>query len=277
MLAIKNSMVREMLAIKNNIEQAAPSGKIYGYVRISTKKQSVDRQIRNIKRAYPTAIIIVEEFTGTSLDRPKWNKLLRMLQVGDTIVFDEVSRMSRNAKEGFETYKRLFESGIDLVFLKEPHINTESYRESMKSVFDMEIQSGDPDADELINSIMKAVNRFALCKIEKDIYRAFEQAQKEVDYLHQRTAEGIAVARINGKQIGLKKGSKLVTKKSIEVKPLIKKYNRAFGGPLNNEETIRQLGIAKMTFYKYKKEIIEELALEQEAAGQMSAEKEEIL
>ena len=49
---------------------------IYGYCRISTKKQSIDRQIRNIKREFPTAIILTEAFTVTKLDRPEWNKLL---------------------------------------------------------------------------------------------------------------------------------------------------------------------------------------------------------
>lgn len=234
-------------------------GKIYGYCRVSTKKQSIDRQIKNIQTSYPDAIIMTEAYSGVSLDRPVWKKLYRILKSGDTVVFDEVSRMSRNASEGFETYKDLFQKGVTLCFLKEPHINTESYKESMRSAFDADINSGDPDADELIKAIMKALNRFVMSKVEKDIYRAFEQAQKEVDYLHQRTIEGVAVARANGKQIGLKKGTKLVTQKSIEAKRLIKKYNQAFGGPLNNVETIRQVGINPNTFYKYRNEIIEEL------------------
>lgn len=45
-----------------------------------------------------------------------------------------------------------------------------------------------------------------MSKVEKDIYRAFEQAEKEVDYLHRRTKEGIEMARLNGKQIGAEKG-----------------------------------------------------------------------
>ena len=160
---------------------------IYGYCRISTKKQSIDRQIRNIKREFPTAIILTEAFTGTKLDRPEWNKLNRKLKYGDTIVFDEVSRMSRNAKEGFALYQRVFNIGINLVFLKEPHMNTDSYKEAMQGIFSTEIQSGDKATDDLVNSIMAAVNKFMMNKVEKDIYKAFEQAQKEVDYLHQRT------------------------------------------------------------------------------------------
>ena len=238
-------------------------GKLYGYCRISTIKQSIERQERNILRVYPDAIIIKEIYTGTSFDRPKWNWLMKVIQEDDAIVFDEVSRMGRNAAEGYEIYKELFEKGINLIYLKESHINTESYRESLKNVIDMEIRSGDPDADELVNAIVKAVKRFALSKVEKDIYKAFDQAEKEVDYLHRRTQEGIEMARLNGKKIGLKKGTKLVTRKSVEAKRAIRKYNKAFGGPLNNIETIRQVGISEMSFYKYRKEIIEEIAMEQ--------------
>lgn len=228
---------------------------IYGYCRISTKKQSIDRQIRNIEREFPNATIYKEAFTGTKIDRPEWNKLNRKLKFGDTIVFDEVSRMSRNAKEGFALYQRLFKIGINLVFLKEPYMNTDSYKEAMQGIFSTEIQSGDKATDDLVNSIMAAVNNFMMNKVEKDIYKAFEQAQKEVDYLHQRTKEGIETARLNGKRIGLEKGSKLTTKKAIEAKEIIRKHNKFFGGSLSNEETWKLAGISKMTFYKYKDEM----------------------
>jgi DNA invertase Pin-like site-specific DNA recombinase len=231
---------------------------IYGYCRISTKKQSIDRQIRNIKAEYPSAVIVTEAYTGTKLDRPEWSKLHRKLKSGDTVVFDEVSRMSRDATEGFALYKQLYNSGINLIFLKEPYINTDAYKESMQGIFNTEIQSGDNATDDLVNSIMVAVNRFMMNKVEKDIQKAFEQAQKEVDYLHQRTKEGIETARLNGKQIGLTKGSKLTTKKSISAKEIIKKHNKDFGGSLSNEETWKLAGISKMTFYKYKKELMQQ-------------------
>ena len=231
---------------------------IYGYCRISTKKQSIDRQIRNIKAEFPTAIIVTEAFTGTKLDRPEWNKLRKKLKPNDTVIFDEVSRMSRNAIEGFSLYQELFNYGINLVFLKEPYMNTDSYKESMQGIFNTEIQSGDNATDDLVNSIMAAINRFMMNKVEKDIQKAFEQAQKEVDYLHQRTREGIETARLNGKQIGLKKGSKLTTKKSIEAKKQILKYNNSFNGSLTNEDTWKLIGISKTSFYKYKEELLAE-------------------
>ena len=98
--------------------------KTYGYCRISRPQQSIDRQTRNITLEFPSAIIIKEAFTGTKMDRPEWNKLRKVVKPGDTIVFDSVSRMSRSADEGVQTYFDLYENGIQLIFLKEHYIDT---------------------------------------------------------------------------------------------------------------------------------------------------------
>ena len=81
---------------------------IYGYARISTRKQNIERQVRNILREYPDAHIIREVYTGTKLQsRKDLQKLINQIRPGDSIVFDHVSRMSRNADEGFELYEKL--------------------------------------------------------------------------------------------------------------------------------------------------------------------------
>ncbi|MEG1087651.1 MAG: recombinase family protein, partial [Cetobacterium sp.] len=69
---------------------------------ISTKSQSIERQIRNIIREYPDADIVEEVCTGTSLQRTNWIKLKNKLKKGDVVVFDSVSRMSRNSVEGIK-------------------------------------------------------------------------------------------------------------------------------------------------------------------------------
>lgn len=117
-----------------------------------------------------------------------------MVESGDYIVFDSVSRMSRNAGEGFLLYEELFYQGIELVFLKEPHINTEVYRQSIRN----QIQLTGTKAD----IILDAVNKYLMELAKEQIRIAFEQAEKEVQDLRQRTQEGIETARINGKQIG---------------------------------------------------------------------------
>lgn len=105
----------------------------YGYCRTSKPKQSIERQIRNIKAAYPDAVIVQEVFTRTRLDRPEWLKLMRRIQPGDEIVFDSVSRMSGDAKERFAAYEELYQKGVNLVYLKEPHINTETYKKALEN------------------------------------------------------------------------------------------------------------------------------------------------
>ena len=223
---------------------------VYGYVRISTKKQSIDRQIRNILRVYPEALIVKEVYTGTKFQgRKEFDKILRLVQNSDTIVFDCVSRMSRNAEEGFEEYERLFYRGINLVFLKEPHIDTATYKVAMQN----QIKMTGTDVD----YILKGVNEYLMQLAKEQIRIAIEQAEKEVTDLHQRTKEGIETARLNGKQIGLVKGTKLTTRKPVIAKQQIVKYNKDFQGVLTNEETWKFVGISKNAFYKYKRELLE--------------------
>ena len=83
-------------------------GTIYGVARISTGRQNIERQVRNIIEQDPNAKIIKETYTGTKLEgRKEFENLLKRLQNGDTLVFDSVSRMSRNADEGFELYQSI--------------------------------------------------------------------------------------------------------------------------------------------------------------------------
>ena len=64
---------------------------IYGYCRVSTPKQRIERQIDNIKALYPEAVILKEAYTGRTTSRPEFDKLIRKVKPGDKIVFDEVS------------------------------------------------------------------------------------------------------------------------------------------------------------------------------------------
>lgn len=225
--------------------------KIYGYARISTPKQSIDRQIRNIKAEYPTAIILQDEFTGTKLSRPNFDKLLKIVAEGDMIVFDSVSRMSRNATDGFTVYQELYNSGVELVFLKEPQINTQTYKKAVTSSVQL--------TGTAVDFILEGINRYLMELAKEQIKLAFEQAEKEVTDLHQRTREGIITARLNGKQIGQQKGAKLITKKSISAKEIIRIHLVDFGGSLSNTECQRLAGISRNSFYKYKQEIMLEL------------------
>ena len=225
----------------------------YGYCRISQKKQSIERQVRNIRNKYPASIIIEEAYTGTTINRKEWNKLFNKVKEGDTIIFDSVSRMSRNAEEGFNAYEELFNRGINLVFLKEPHINTETYRKALKNNFKLTGSN--------VDFILEGVNKYLMALAKEQIKLAFEQASKEVQDLRQRTKEGIETARLNGKQIGIASGTKLTTKKSIASKEVIVKYCKDFNGTLDDIDVMKLTGLARNTYYKYKKEIKMELGI----------------
>lgn len=226
---------------------------IFGYARISTMKQRIERQIDNIKREYPGAVIITEEYTGTTTDRPKWNKLVEQIKKESvkgteiTLVFDEVSRMSRNAAEGFKDYKMLYDMGVNLVFLKERHIDTDNFRQAMQDT--VPLMGGD------IDILLKGVNEYLMKLAERQIEIAFQTAQAEVDYLHQRTSEGVRKAQAAGKQVGRAKGSTVETKKSIEAKKQIQKHSRDFNGTLSDVDCIKLIGIARNTYFKYKREL----------------------
>jgi len=239
--------------------------RIWGYCRISTSKQKIERQIENIKRAYPEAFIMQEVYTGTKSNRPQWKKLLSSIKENDTIIFDSVSRMSRNADEGFNTYMKLYNKGINLVFLKEATINTDSFKSVLgNEQLSFAISTNDKDTDNLVNGIMKEVAIYITRLAEKQIRLAFEQSEKEVEDLHQRTREGMREAKRRGKKVGRPEGKPIVTKKSIEMKALIVKYHKSFNGTLNDKDTMAMLkgqagGIARNTYYKYKGELMEKI------------------
>ena len=245
--------------------------KVYGYCRISTPKQNIERQVRNIIKFFPDAMIIQETFTGSKFQgRKELDKLVKSVKVGDTIIFDSVSRMSRNADDGFKLYQELYNDGVELIFLKEPHINTSTYRKTLqeKKILLNLNSAGDEATDALIKSILDALNDYVLTLAHRQIQLAFEQSQKEIDDLHQRTREGIETARRNGKQIGQKSGSKLKIKKKFPVQQLIVKYSKDFQGTNSDREVIaiinmtadpnnklRKLHVSPNTYYKYKSEL----------------------
>ena len=189
--------------------------------------------------------------------RPEWNKLYRILQAGDMVVFDSVSRMSRNAEEGFSLYEGLYNKGIRLVFLKEHHIDTETYKKALSGSIAMTGTS--------VDFILKGINEYLMALAKEQIKLAFEQSEKEVADLHQRTREGLLTAKLNGKQIGRRKGDGFETKKAREAKRVISAHCKAFGGTLDDAECMRLTGLARNTYYKYKRQIREE----QEAAKSM--------
>ena len=235
--------------------------KYYGYCRISTAKQSLTRQVENISKAYPEAEIITEVYTGTKSERPEWCKLkakvLKQSAKGEdvTIIFDSVSRMSRNAAEGFAEYQELFDSNVSLVFLKEPYVNTDTYKQAMNSQLELQADTGDKSTNDLINTILGAIKKYQLALAEKQIQLAFEQSEKEVTDLQTRTAEGMRASGAGKKISESKTGTTYKVKKSDKAKQIIKKNYIGFGGQNTVEECCKLANVSRNTFFKYKREI----------------------
>ena len=207
------------------------------------------------------------------MNRPEWNKLyktvLRESAGGEdvTIVFDEVSRMSRDAEEGFRLYQELYDRGIRLVFLKEPYIDTDTYRSATE-------QNAVSMTGTDVDIILDAINRYQMRLAEAQIKLAFEAAQKEVDYLHQRTSEGVRRAQRDGRRVGTQRGDRLTVKKAEPIKQLILRTIQKHPEGLTDKEVMALLAVetveitlpggrkkqvsarlSRNTYYKYKAEL----------------------
>lgn len=275
---------------------------IFGYARVSTKTQNLERQMQKItskikriaKDAYfqdnPDGTekgfeehlklrtkIFSEKFTGTKIDRPEWNKLCSKLQSGDTVIFDEVSRMSRNAEDGFEAYKTLYEKGVNLIFIQDPSMNTSHFRKTIE----IEIEkTGNWIADKYI----KTTNEVLMELAELQFKAAFEMSEKDIKYLRQRTTEGMKASGATskyktddngevildkygrpvidrddpenlGKISKAKTGKKLNVSKAAPMKEQIRRRSKDFDGTETDAQILQNIGLARNTYYKYKKEL----------------------
>lgn len=94
-------------------------GKIYGYCRVSTKKQLMDGyglevQENEIIEKYPMSDIFKEQYTGSTIERPIFNKLIDDINAGDTLVVTKLDRLARNTVEGIEIVQQLFNKGVSV-------------------------------------------------------------------------------------------------------------------------------------------------------------------
>lgn len=102
---------------------------------------------------------------------------------------------------------------------------------------------------------MAGIREYLKILAQKQIQIAFDQAEKEVKDLQERTKEGLRVARAKGNIGGRRVGSKIETKKAKEMKEKILKLSKEFNGNLKDIEVIDILKISNNTYYKYKKEL----------------------
>lgn len=109
-------------------------GNYFSYMRISTKessdKQSFNRQEKSLKsyaenNKIEYTLSFKDDCSGSTFNRPEWKKLERLLQEGDTVVFKEISRFTREAEAGYKKYMELMNKGVNLVFLDNMTVGTD--------------------------------------------------------------------------------------------------------------------------------------------------------
>ena len=240
---------------------------IIGICRKSRANQNIERQVRNILNKYPNARIIKITCSGAKVIGYKdFEKVIKEVKENKKnknykLVFDSASRMSRDSEGGCELYEDLFNHNVSIEFLKEPQINTDVFRKTLNNQIELQAKTGNEATDKLINTVIQALNDYTIALAKEQIKKVFDEAETELKNIHQRTSEGLLAAKLNGKRVGTPKGTKLTTKKSIEAKEIIIKHYKVFGnGTLNATETMKLAGIDKNTFYKYKRELLEEQA-----------------
>ena len=205
--------------------------KTFAYMRISTKeergKQKFTRQEQAIERwckENDTEItdrrIYKDDASGKSFDRKAWKELESDVQTGDTIVFKDICRFTREYEKGYQKYMELLNKGINLVFIDNPTIGTE-YIKNMIGI-----------AEKQENRIAKKSLKDT---IELLILVELDRAEKEREITVKRIKDGI---RASEKKSGRKEGQldkmtpeleadirNFLTDRSIKQVDLMKKYN----------------------------------------------------
>lgn len=211
---------------------------IFGYMRISTQeerqKQRYNRQ-ENALNKYATAhgyeyvLVFREDVSGKNFtDRKQWVSLERLLQPGDTVVFKDISRFTREAETGYEKYMSMLHKGINLVFIDNPTVSTDYIQELLHVA-----ETQDIVAKTSLESTVKL-----LLIVELD------RAERERTTLIQRTKDGIAAStKRSGRMVGH------LDKLTPEVEHAIRSY--LSDRSITQQSIMKKFGLSRNTVKKY--------------------------
>ena len=210
---------------------------LYGYARVSSREQNLDRQITALLDAgVEERNIFKEKKSGKNFqDREEYQKLLNILNVGDTVILTELDRLGRNMQEIEKEYQRLVVGrGCHLKFIKEDFLSTTS--------------SGDnPLFKDVVQPILlKLMGYMAQQEREKTLQR-----QRDAYNNMEKDAKGRLITKA-GKVIG--RQARYETLKEDE-KKLIKDW---INGKISCLRVSKILTISRPTLYKIKREYLEE-------------------
>lgn len=203
--------------------------KIYGYARVSTKEQNLDRQIGALEtHGINNRDIIIDKASGKNFDRPGYITLRdNLLRDGDTLVIKELDRLGRDMAQIKEEWEKILKMGVNIIIIDTPILNTSNKTDLEKS---------------LISNIV-----FELLSY---------MAEKERLKIHQRQAEGIAKIKANngGKGIG-RPGININTLSTAQQKILKDNYKKWQDKEITAVAFMDMLGLKKNTFYKIMRDV----------------------
>ena len=193
-------------------------GKTYGYVRVSTREQNLDRQLTAMQEyGIPKKQVYQDKMSGKDLNRPSYCQLLKKIRPGDTLVIKSIDRLGRNYDD----------------ILNQWHYITKEKKTAIV-VLDMPLLDSRQEHD-LTGTLIADIVLQLLSYV----------AQTEREFIRQRQAEGIAAARARGANLGRR------PKKIPENYPII--YNQWRSGRLSARGAASILGVNHKTFIKWTK------------------------
>lgn len=175
-----------------------------GYIRCSSEQQNTARQ-EVLMSELGVDEVFIDKLSGKNTDRPQLKKLLSYVRKGDTVIVSEISRFARNTKDLLELIEILTQKEVDFVSQKEAIDTTTPTGKFMLTIFG------------------------AVSELERS-------------YILSRQAEGIAIAKTNGKYNG-----RPPKELPLGADAVISKWK---AGQITAAEAIRKLGIGKSTFYR---------------------------
>lgn len=192
------------------------NGIMYGYARVSAKDQNEARQLIALKAfGICQKHIFLDRQSGKDFRRPQYQRLMKRLKQGDTIVVKSIDRLGRNYDEIIEQWRILTkERQVDIVVLDMPILDTRQGKD-------------------LIGTLIADIVLQLLSYV----------AQTEREFIHQRQAEGIAAAKARGDRFG--RPAKPIPP---EASVLISQWK---SGCLTAAAASRQLGVSRKTFMKW--------------------------
>lgn len=182
-----------------------------GYVRISTKEQNTARQ-DELMAKLGVEKVYTDRMSGKNTERPELHKMIDFVREGDIVIVESYSRFARNTKDLFELVETLKNKGVQFV--------------SQKENFDTTTPTG----------------KFLLT-----FFASLSQFEREI--ILERQAEGIAIAKAEGRMTGRpKKAVDSFESAYLDVKE----------GKLSASKAARQIGISRSTWYRKVKEYEED-------------------